>query len=272
MWGLAMLVPYIFVFFALVAYPICYGLYLGSSLADYQKLFTDPAYLRTLGNTVVFLLVGVNLKIFLALLISGFFVHQNRWVRIVAIVFVLPWAIPSFISILSFRWMLNAEWGMLNGIWFRLTGDFGVPWLLDKNLALMWIIVVHIWKWLPFWTLIMLSSRLAIPGDLYEAADVDGANAFQKFRYVTFPAVAGSYFTATILSTILSLGDFNSVYLLTGGGPGDTTHVLATLGIRYAFTQNNTGVGMATVITALPLLIPLVVILLRWIDNKDIVK
>jgi len=94
-------------------------------------------------------------------------------------------------------------------------------------------IAVHIWKSLPFWTLILIAGRLAIPHDLYEAASVDGATKFQKFKYVTWPSLRTLYLTSTILSMIWTLGDFNSVYLLTGGGPADLTHVLATLGIRY---------------------------------------
>jgi len=268
-WGLIMLVPYAAVFVTLVAYPVLYGLYLGMDLSSYQRLFADPAYWQTVRNTVIFLLVAVNIKLFAALLISGFFLHKSRWVRFVSAVFVLPWAVPSFISILSFRWMLNAEWGMLNNIWFWLTGEFGPAWLLDKDMALGWIIAVHIWKWLPFWTLIMVSGRLAIPKDLYEAAEVDGASPLQRFWYVTVPSIAALYFTSTVLSTIWSLGDFNSVYLLTGGGPGDNTHLLATLGIRYGFGQNDIGTGVATVVTALPLLLPLVILLLYWIRKQE---
>ena len=92
---------------------------------------------------------------------------------------------------------------------------------------------VHIWKSLPFWTLILMTGRLAISHDLFEAADVDGASWWQKFRFITWPSMQTLYLTCTLLSMIWTLGDFNSVYLLTGGGPADLTHVLSTLGIRY---------------------------------------
>ena len=123
------------------------------------------------------------------------------------------------------------------------------------------MIATHIWKYLPFWTLILLAGRMAIPTDLYEAATIDGATPLQKFGYVTWPNLNNLYITSTLLSTIWSLGDFNSVYLLTGGGPAEKTHVLATLGIRYAFNLQEIGVGMATVMTALPVLIPLLIVL-----------
>jgi len=232
------------------------------------KAVQRPGLPEHLVNTALFLLLGVNVKMVLALLLSGFFVHSARWVRWVSFIFILPWAIPSIPTILSFRWMLNAEWGMINNILFKYFQIEGPNWLLEPNLALGAIIVVHIWKYLPFWTLIMVSGRLTISKDLYEAAEVDGANAFQKFIHITFPSVQNLYITSTLLSTIWSLGDFNSIYLLTGGGPADATQVLATLGIRYAFGMSEISTGMATVITALPLMIPLTFVMLRRLRRE----
>jgi multiple sugar transport system permease protein len=258
-WGIAFIVPYAVVFLVFVVYPVAYGLWMGSSPRSYATLWADPIFQRTIRNTLLFLVVAVNLKMALALAISGFFVHEQLWIRWTSIVFILPWAIPSIPTILSFRWMLNSEWGMINTILFRLFDIDGPWWLLKPELAMGSIITVHIWKYLPFWTLILLAARLAIPKDLYEAAEIDGATPGQRFRHVTWPSVKNLYITSTLLSTIWSLGDFNSVYLLTGGGPVDSTHVLATLGIRYAFGLNDVGTGVATVIVALPLVIPLVI-------------
>jgi multiple sugar transport system permease protein len=126
--------------------------------------------------------------------------------------------------------------------------------------------VVHTWKSLPFWTLILLAGRLAIPGELYEAASVDGASTWQKFKFVTWPSVSGLYLTSLILSTIWSLGDFNSIYLLTGGGPADLTHVLATLGIRY-LRLDQVDLSMATIVCAMPLVLPLVYFMMKRLSK-----
>jgi multiple sugar transport system permease protein len=209
----------------------------------------------------VFLGIGINLKLFLALLLSGFFALQRPWMRLLSVIFILPWAVPSIPTIFSFRWMLNSEWGMLNGILWDLFGIEGPWWLVQPELAFGSVITVHIWKYLPFWTLILLAGRLAIPTELYEAALIDGASPFQMFTNITWPHLKNLYITSTLLSTIWSLGDFNSVYLLTGGGPAELTHVLATLGIRYAFNLHELGVGVACVMVALPALVPLVVVL-----------
>ena len=267
-WGIAFVIPYVVIFLVFVVWPVAYGVWLGSDPQSYVRLFNDPIYLRTVVNTAIFLGVGINLKLFLALLLSGFFASTKPWIRWLSILFILPWAVPSIPTILSFRWMLNSEWGMLNNMlwyWFGIDAPW---WLVRPNLALGSVITVHIWKYLPFWTLIMLAGRMAISNDLYEAARIDGASRLQQFRFVTWPQIRNLYFTSTLLSTIWSLGDFNSVYLLTGGGPNDTTHVLATLGIRYAFRLFQLDMGVATVITALPILIPLVILLVRRLGRR----
>jgi multiple sugar transport system permease protein len=268
-WGLIMLLPYIAIFLTFVLYPVGYGLYLGTEVKAYQRIFDDPIFLRTLANTVIFLGLAVNLKLMLALLLSGFFVHERRWIRWLSFIFILPWAIPSIPTILSFRWMLNAEWGMINSLIFQFTFQDGPGWLLDRVYGLGSIITIHIWKYLPFWTLILVAARLTISKDLYESADVDGASGLQKFLYITFPGVRNMYITSTLLSTIWTLGDFNSIYLLTGGGPADSTQVLATLGIRYAFGMSEVRAGVATIIVALPFMVPIVVLMVKRLRGED---
>ncbi len=202
----------------------------------------------------------------MALMLSNFFVQARRWIQWLAVLFILPWALPSIPTILSIRFMLNPEWGIVNALIFRLTGDDGPNWLNDPALALALAIVVHIWKSLPFWTLILISGRLAISKDLYESAAVDGATAWQMFCYVTWPSMRALYLTCTILSMIWTLGDFNSVYLLTGGGPADLTHVLATLGIRY-LRLDSVDLSMAAIVVALPLVLPLVYFMMKRLSK-----
>jgi multiple sugar transport system permease protein len=210
--------------------------------------------------------VAINLKMVVALFLSGFFVQQRWWIRILSGLFILPWAVPSIPTILSVRFMLNPEWGVINSTIFRLTQLDGPNWLNDPTLALTFSMLMHVWKSLPFWTLILVAGRLAIPADQYEAAAVDGATAWQKFRFVTWPAMRGLYLTSTVLSMIWTLGDFNSVYLLTGGGPADLTHVLATLGIRY-LRLDQVDLAMASIVVALPLVLPLVFFMMKRLSK-----
>jgi multiple sugar transport system permease protein len=265
-WGMVLIAPYVVVFLVFVLYPVLYGLWIARHPESYVKLFDDPVFAGSVVNTLVFLGVAINVKMGLALFLSGFFANTRPWIRWLSVLFILPWAVPSIPTILSFRFMLNPEWGIINSLIFQLTGADGPNWLNERWMALSMAMVVHIWKSLPFWTLILLAGRLAIPGELYEAASVDGASTWQKFKFVTWPSVSGLYLTSLILSTIWSLGDFNSIYLLTGGGPADLTHVLATLGIRY-LRLDQVDLSMATIVCALPLVLPLVYFMMKRLSK-----
>jgi multiple sugar transport system permease protein len=265
-WGRALVLPYLAVFAVFVLYPVGYGLWLARNPSSYTRLFDDPIFFRTAINTVVFVVVSVNLKMLLALALSGFFLHTRWWIKVLSLLFILPWAVPSIPTILSVRFMLNPEWGVINSTIFRLTGLDGPNWLNDPTLALGFSMLMHIWKSLPFWTLILLAGRMAIPSEQYEAASVDGASGWQKFRFITWPSMRSLYLTSTLLSMIWTLGDFNSVYLLTGGGPADLTHVLATLGIRY-LRLDQVELAMAAIVVTLPLVLPMVYVMMKRLSK-----
>jgi multiple sugar transport system permease protein len=202
----------------------------------------------------------------IALFLSGFFIQERSWIKWLSVLFILPWAVPSIPTILSVRFMFNPEWGMVNQLIFKFTGEDGPNWLNDPAVALTMAIGMHIWKSLPFWTLILMTGRLAIAGDLFEAAEVDGATWWQKFRFITWPSVRTLYLTCTLLSMIWTLGDFNSVYLLTGGGPADLTHVLSTLGIRY-LRLDQLSLAMASIVCALPFVVPLMYFMMKRLSR-----
>ena len=265
-WGRMLVLPYLLVFVVFVLYPVGYGLWLARHPASYERLFDDPIFFRTAINTVVFVVVSVNLKMMVALALSGFFLHTRWWVKALSLVFILPWALPSIPTILSVRFMLNPEWGVINSTIFRLTGLDGPNWLNDPTLAFGFSMLMHIWKSLPFWTLILLAGRMSIPTEQYEAASVDGASGWQKFRFITWPSMRGLYLTSTLLSMVFTLGDFNSVYLLTGGGPADLTHVLATLGIRY-LRLDQVDLAMAAIVVTLPLVLPMVYVMVKRLNK-----
>jgi multiple sugar transport system permease protein len=270
-WAVAFVIPYVGVFLAFLAYPVVYGLWLGSDPALYAELMSEPIYQRTVVNTMLYLVIGVNLKMFGALLLSGFFMRRGWWVKGLLIIYVLPWAVPALPSFMSIHWMLNGQWGLLNNVLWNVFGVDGPGWLeTSRWLALGSVITSHIWKWMPFWTVILLAGRMAIPQELYEAAAMDGATGLKRFTYVTFPLLANLYLVCTLLSTLFTLGDFNSVYFVSGGGPALSTHVLATLGIRNAFEIARPELGVAVVMSALPLMIPLVILLMRKLHTTEV--
>jgi multiple sugar transport system permease protein len=270
-WAVAFVIPYIALFLAFMAYPVVYGLWLGHRPSLYAELFSDPIYQRTVVNTTIYLAIGVNLKMFGALLLSGFFMRRGWWVKGLLLIYILPWAVPALPTFLSIHWMLNGQWGLLNNVLWELFGIDGPGWVeTSRWLALGSVIASHIWKWMPFWTVILLAGRMAIPQELYEAAEMDGATGLRRFVHVTFPLLANLYLVCTLLSTLFTLGDFNSVYFVSGGGPALSTHVLATISIRDGYEIGRPDLGVAAVMSALPLMIPLVLLLMRKLHTTEV--
>jgi multiple sugar transport system permease protein len=262
-WSLAFLVPYIVTFALFVVYPIGYGLWMGSSPDLYAQLFSDPVYQETVVNTLIYVLVGVNLRMVMALMLSGFFMRKRKWIKWLLLVFILPWAVPALPTFLSIHWMLNGDWGLINNLVWLVSGVNAPSWLDHRWLALTSDIIAYVWKWLPFWTVILLAGRMAIPQELYEAADVDGATGMKRFWHVTFPLLANLYLVCTLLGMLFTMGDFSTVYFVSGGGPANSTQVLATLGVRDAYVMSQPRLGVAAVMSAIPVLVPLVMLLMR---------
>jgi multiple sugar transport system permease protein len=269
-WAAAFIAPYAAVFLAFVVYPAAYGILLASSPSLYLELFADPLYARTVINTLLFVVLGVNVKMFLALLLSGFFMRRRWWIKTLLAIYVLPWALPAIPAFVSFHWMLIGDYGFLDSLLSAVFGIDGPMWFNDRWLALGANIVSYIWKWLPFWTLVFVAGRMAIPREIYEAAAVDGATGPRRFIHVVYPLLANMYLVCILLSTLWTIGDFTAVFLVSGGAPAHSTEVLATLGIHYAFDIAQPPLGVAAVLSALPVLIPVAVMLVRRLDMKEV--
>jgi multiple sugar transport system permease protein len=269
-WAIAFALPYAAVFFAFVVYPILYGFWLGSSPALYVELWDDPTYITTVVNTLIYVVIGVNLKMIIAFLLSGFFYRKSWWIKILLVIFILPWAMPALPAFLSIHWLLMGEWGFLNALLLQLFGIERPHYLTERWSGVISNISAYNWKNTPFWTVIFLAGRMAIPTELYEAAAVDGAGRYRMFRDITIPLMAQLYLVSTLLATVFALGDFNSVFFVTGGGPAMSTEVMATLGIRYAFVLGDPPLGVAAVLTTLPLLLPLVLLLMHLLRKQEI--
>ena len=262
-WAIAFVIPYVAVFAAFVIYPVVYGLWMGSDPKLYGMLFGDPRYVTTAINTLLFVAIGVNVKMFLAFLLSGYFMSRSWWVRSLLAIYLIPWALPALVVFTSIHFMLVSQWGLLDSLWRAVTGSDGPLFLTNEWIAMGANIVSYIWKWMPFWTLIFLAARMAIPRDIYEAAEIDGATGYKRLIYVTFPLLANVYLMSTLLSTVWTLGDFPTVYFVSSGAPGRMTDVLATYGFHEAFDFGYPNLGVAAMMSALPVLIPLVILLMR---------
>jgi multiple sugar transport system permease protein len=269
-WAIAFVVPYAAVFLAFVVYPIAYGLWMAAEPALYGELLDDPVYLQAAINTLLFVGLGANVMMFAALLLSGFFMLRRWWIRPLLAIYLLSWALPSIPAFVSFHWMLIGERGLIDSALQTLFGLDGPIWFNDRGLAVAWNVAAYVWKWMPFWTVVFLAGRMAIPQEIYEAAEIDGATGTRRFLHVVFPLLANVYLVCTLLATLWTFGDFTTVYLVSGGAPARSSEVLATLGIHYAFDAAQPSLGVAAVMSALPVLVPLTLVLMRRLQVREV--
>ncbi len=229
---------------------------------NYRDLLTDPVALHSLTTTLMFVAVTTPLEALLglgmALVLNESFQGRGPLRAIVLI----PWAIPTVVSSQMWRFIFNDRYGLFNFFLFGdSTGLYLAP-LADPRLAPIAIMVAEIWKTTSFAFLIILAGLQAIPNDLYEAASIDGATAWQKFRYITFPLLKPALLLALLFRTIDALRVFDLVFVMTQGGPADATNVLQFYGYKKSFAEGMIGYGsvISVVVFFLSLLLSLIYI------------
>jgi ABC-type sugar transport system permease subunit len=212
---------------------------------NYTDLWTDPVAWQSLKTTLIFVAVTIPLELILGLGIALVMNEAFRGRGLLRAVVLIPWAIPTVVSSQMWRFIFNDRYGLFN---FVLFGDdmsrYLAP-LADPYFALVAIMVAEIWKTTPFAALILLAGLQTIPDDLYEAASIDGATGWQKFRYLTLPLVTPALLLALLFRTIDALRVFDLVFVMTQGGPADATNVLQFYGYKKTFAEGMIGYGSA---------------------------
>jgi multiple sugar transport system permease protein len=277
--------PALIVVTALVAYPIVYSFWLSLQrynlkqpaarrfvgLDNYFSLFSDKAFLASIQVSAAFVVVvvalTVGLSLTLALVLNEVFVGRG----VLRSLMLLPWAMPGVVNGLMWRWIFDAKVGALNGI---LSGlgliDSYQAWLTSPVAAFLVAALAEVWNLMPLAVIIILAGLQAIPNELYDAARVDRANVAQRFQHVTLPWITHPLLIVLIIETMHAFRAFDVIYVLTGGGPGDATNVIALLTVRTAFTYTNFGLGntYAYVITLITLVISVVYLALLYRRGK----
>lgn len=271
LWSVAFVLPYAAIFAAFALYPILDALWMGRDPSLYTALLSDPRYLVAAVNTALFAGVAVNAQMFLALLLSGFFARRRRWIKGLLVVFMLPWTLPAVPVYLSFHWMLvTGHLGLIDHLLQLLFGIEGPNWFIHGWLGLTWDIIASVWKWLPLWTLILLGGRMAIPQDLYDAADIDGTSLYQRFVLVTVPLLTNLYLISTLISAIWTFADYAPALFVSMGAPAFSSSVISLLSFHYAFDLSRPTLGIAAGLSMLPLLIPLITLLTRALYRTEV--
>jgi multiple sugar transport system permease protein len=271
-----LLTPTLLVILFLVAYPFFGAVYLSLQdkmvgapgrwvgLANYVELFRDDVFLRTAWNSVVYTVVAVALKFVLGLTMALILDQPRRFNNIFRTLLFVPWAVPVVIVSLNWRWIFDDLSGFLNNflITFHLTGNI-ISWLSDPSLAMGCVIAVVVWAGTPFYSMTFLAGLQAIPRELYEAAEIDGASVVQQFFYVTVPRLRTIFLTTVMLSTIWTATNLQFVLILTRGGPASRTEIFPHLAYTTALGARRLGMGAAVSLVFFPLLVILIVILTR---------
>jgi arabinogalactan oligomer/maltooligosaccharide transport system permease protein len=267
----AMVTPVTVVLGVLVGYPLLRGVYLSLTDANEANVGRDigvnhiPATYEFVGlDNYVRLLSGAEGNFYPRLLWTlawtaactalhygiglGLATLLNRPLRgrsVYRVLLILPWAVPAFVSAFAWRLLFNSQYGVFNVVLSKI-GLPPVEWLNDPFMAKVSVIAVNVWLGVPFMMVALLGGLQSIPAQLYEAAEMDGATAWQRFRHITLPGLSSVSGTVILLGTIWTFNMFPIIYLLTGGGPGDATQILVTFAYERAFEGIRDYSGAAT--------------------------
>ncbi|MFE0644356.1 carbohydrate ABC transporter permease [Streptomyces sp. NPDC058877] len=254
----AMVLPVVVVLGVIIGYPLVRGVYLSFTnanernvarsigvnelpatyefigLDNYTEALTGGQFVSTLIWTVVWTVSCVAITFALGLTLANVLNRRIAGRSVYRMLLILPWAVPGFVSVFAWRFLYDERRGMLNQI---LTGGGidGIPWLNDPTWAKFSVILVNVWLGVPFMMVALLGGLQSIPGELYEAAEMDGANAWQRFRNITMPGLSSVSTTVILLSTIWTFNMFPVIFLLTRGGPGEATQILVTQAYKFSF-------------------------------------
>jgi len=282
--GVAMLAPALAYVILLVGVPFVLAILLSFSNAtagslsfgwagwrNYATILADPIFLRSLRNTAIVTIGSQALVVALATAAAQVFRAAFHGKRLARLVLLLPWAVPVSLAAIAWTWIFDSTFSVLN--WTLKAAHLmhgWLYWLGDPGLALVAIIIVQAWRVFPFATVIVLAGLSSIPQDVVEAAIVDGAGFWRRLFKVELPLLVPVVAVAVLFGVVYTATDLGVVYILTGGGPANTTQVLPTLAFQRGVLGADLGQGAAIAVFLLPFLIVVAVAMLRLARRAEV--
>jgi multiple sugar transport system permease protein len=274
--------PAVLLLLILVAYPFCMALYFSMSnafigrpshfigLKNFINLWQSDAFRQTFQNAFVFTGAAVAVKLVLGISLALLLSEQLWFKRAIRGAILLPWVIPTALSTLGWWWMFNSLYSVVNwtGIAAGLMDPPGPNWLGQKYYAMTAVVVVNIWRGLPFFAITILAGLVSIPKELYEAAEADGAGPVARFWLITLPLLKPVLTIVILFSTIFTFSEFNIIYVLTHGGPINSTHLFATLSRQVGLESGRIGEGAAISLYLFPVLMIVVYAQLKLVRKE----
>jgi multiple sugar transport system permease protein len=268
------LLPLLIVLVGLAAYPLIDGVWVSFTsrgvgkagafvgLGNFVRLLNDPIYGTAIVNSLVLTLGAVGTKLVVGLAAAVLLTQHFPFRNLVRALAFLPWAVPGLVAALGWRWLLDEQSGAVNA-WLAGLGFQPVDWLSDPQMGMISIGLATVWQGLPFFIMMFVGAMMTIPPELHEAAAIDGAGAWARFRHVTIPSIADVIAITVMLSLIWTFNSFNTVYVLTNGGPANRTQILPTLAYQYGLQRSELGQGAAVIVSVLPVFVGIIVLLTR---------
>lgn len=277
-----LLLPMLIILFGFLAYPFVrsidfsfYRALIGFKrkfvgIQNYIDVFNSFEFRVAFANTIIYSFSAVALKLLFGLIMALTLNTKIPMRNFFRGLLFLPWITPAIVTVLTWKWMFDSGSGLVNFLLLNLhIIDKPIFWLGSRGTAMFTAILANVWIGIPFFGISILASLQTAPTELYEVAELDGANAVQRFIAITFPWISGVVIITTILSLIWTFNDFLTIAVMTGGGPFDLTNVLATLTYQTAFVTGDLGKASAISIYSFPLLILFIVLLTPHIMREE---
>jgi multiple sugar transport system permease protein len=277
-----LLAPTLLILTLFIAYPFLLGIWLAVSdkvvgrpghfigLENFRVNLHDTIFLRAFQNTFVYTFIATILKVTLGMLAALLLNHHFRFKRIVRASMLLPWIVPTVLSTLAWQWMFDATFSVFNWVLMNVgLISKRILWLGDGTLAMGCLIAVNVWRGTPFFAITLLAGLQTVNPDLHEAAEIDGANAWQRFWRVTLPLIKPIMLVVVLFSMIATFADFQLIYVLTRGGPYSSTHVFGTYAYELAMRAAKLGQGASISLFLFPFLLVVIVFQLWYIRRSD---
>src|SRR6476661_3807350 len=279
-----LLVPTMVLLGLFIAYPFVRGILLSVTnsrvgvpgdfvgLANFYKIWNDGIFRTSVYNTFIYTGVTTVFKLGLGLWLALLLNRHFRGKAFVRAFILLPFIIPTVLSTFAWKWMFDPTFSVINWMLFHLgLIDWRINWLGDPNLAIISVMVVNVWRGVPFYAISLLAGLQTISPELHEAAAIDGARAWNRFRYVTWPLLLPVTMVIVLFSVIQTFADFQLVYVLTGGGPANHTHLFATYAYQIGVGTGLLSEGAAVSLAIFPVLLLVVIIQLLYIRRVETV-
>ena len=242
-------------------------------LKTYIQTFTDPVFPLVIRNTILWMALATVLSIGVGLVVGYFLSFDWRINRLLRAVILIPWILPPVISASIWKWMVHSDFGVVNDMLIRLRIlTSGVAWLGEPRVALYVLILVMVWKNVPMLSILLSAAFQGVPNELLEAATIDGASGWQKFRRISLPTVSYTLLILMVIVSIWNIQQFVIIWITTRGGPINYTHILPTYIYEMAFTNFRFGQAAALSVITIIILMGISVVylmLFRRTAKKD---